>query len=117
MGVAEDVLAVLYGFLVDFYGFDFELQVSEAHLCADIAGWEPSLYDEPAFITRGHRRKTHIESDDSIDTDDAPTVEVNFDGRRCTGYEFSKGAVHSCCIYDKANAPRGLFTTCEMRAV
>ncbi len=26
---------------------------------------------------------------------------MNFDGRRCTGYEFSKGAVHSCCIYDK----------------
>jgi hypothetical protein len=26
---------------------------------------------------------------------------VNFDGRRCTGYEFSKGAVHSCSIYDK----------------
>lgn len=99
-----DALSALYSFLVDFYGLGFNLQVSEAHLCADIAGWEPSLADAPAFITRGHRRKTHTESHATDATrPDEPTgdVEVNFDGRRCTGYEFSKGAVHSCCIYDK----------------
>jgi hypothetical protein len=22
-------------------------------------------------------------------------------GRRCTGFDFSRGAVHACCIYDK----------------
>jgi hypothetical protein len=106
----EDALSVLYGFLVDFYGLGFELQVSEVHLCADIAGWEPSLEDAPAFITRGHRRKTHTEriacedadhADETDETADESTLEVNFDGRRCTGYEFSKGAIHSCCIYDK----------------
>jgi hypothetical protein len=100
----EDALSALYGFLVEFYGLGLELQVSEAHLCADIAGWEPSLHDAPAFITRGHRRKTHTESI-GVDSDkagcDDSKMEVNFDGRRCTGYEFSKGAVHSCCIYDK----------------
>jgi hypothetical protein len=106
----EDALSALYGFLVEFYGLGFELQVSAVHLCADIAGWEPSLEDAPAFITRGHRRKTHTESQESEEpNDDKPydnadnthSLEVNFDGRRCTGYEFSKGAVHSCCIYDK----------------
>jgi hypothetical protein len=98
----EDALSALYGFLVDFYGLGFELQVSEAHLCADIAGWEPSLADAPAFITRGHRRKTHTATEGNPgDAEPAGDVEVNFDGRRCTGYEFSKGAVHSCCIYDK----------------
>lgn len=103
-----DALSALYGFLVDFYGLGFELQVSEAHLCADIAGWEPSLEDAPAFITRGHRRKTHTEAAESSEsgesydnTDEISSLEVNFDGRRCTGYEFSKGSVHSCCIYDK----------------
>jgi hypothetical protein len=97
---AEDALSALYGFLVDFYGLGFELQVSELHLCADISGWEPSLNDAPAFITRGHRRKTHTESEAAEEVGES-SLEVNFDGRRCTGYEFSKGAVHSCCIYDK----------------
>lgn len=100
----EDALSALYGFLVDFYGLGFDLQVSEAHLSADIAGWEPSLHDAPAFITRGHRRKTHTASvnvDSDNDGPDDSEMEVNFEGRRCTGYEFSKGAVHSCCIYDK----------------
>src|SRR5258708_2817270 len=30
-----------------------------------------------------------------------PSLELNMTGRHCTGYEFSKGAAHSCCIYDK----------------
>ncbi len=58
-----DALHLLYSFLVDFYGEGFMLQVSEVHLCADIAGWELSLDDAPAFITRGHRRKTHTEGE------------------------------------------------------
>ena len=28
-------------------------------------------------------------------------LEINLDGRRCSGYDFSKTAPHSCCIYDK----------------
>ncbi len=50
-----------------FYGEGFTLQVSEVHLCADIAEWELSLDDAPAFITRGHRRKTHTEGEDAED--------------------------------------------------
>jgi len=29
------------------------------------------------------------------------TPEINLHGRRCTGFEFSRGAAHSCCLYDK----------------
>ncbi len=51
------------------------------------------------------RRTPKAESENTTnandDVDNTPSLEVNFDGRRCTGYEFSKGAVHSCCIYDK----------------
>jgi hypothetical protein len=99
-------LHLLYSFLVGFYGEGFTLQVSEVHLCADIAGWELSLDDAPAFITRGHRRKTHIESEDAGDDSGEepvvrPSLELNMTGRRRTGYEFSKGAAHSCTIYDK----------------
>jgi hypothetical protein len=101
-----DALHLLYSFLAGFYGEGFTLQVSEVHLCADIAGWELSLDDAPTFITRGHRRKTHTEGDDGEDAPEEepyvrPSLELNMTGRRCTGYEFSKGAAHSCTIYDK----------------
>ncbi len=69
-----------------------------------MAGWELSLDDATAFISRGHRRKTHLDTpdeDDDGNLTELPAVEVNMDGRRCTGFEFSKGAAHSCCIYDK----------------
>jgi hypothetical protein len=106
-------LAQLYAFLVELFGAGFTLQVSEAHLCVDIAGWELSLDEAPAFITRGHKRGAHMEGEESRFTQawdkdqdqDAPFIhpplEVNQHGRRCTGYEFSKGAAHSCCLYDK----------------
>src|SRR5262249_35570551 len=35
----REALHLLYSFLAGFYGEGFTLQVSEVHLCADIAGW------------------------------------------------------------------------------
>jgi hypothetical protein len=104
-------LAKLYAFLVTLYGEMFSLQVSEVHLCADFAGWELELEEADAFITRGHNRQTHLvdpaeheaadEADSSEDSYSLPACEVHQHGRRCTGYEFSRGGVHSCRIYDK----------------
>jgi hypothetical protein len=97
-------LSKLYAFVVKFYGTqDIWLQVSEVHLCADVVGWELSLGDAPVFITRGQKRTTHIEqptdSDHDIDDElEMPGFKMNMEGRRCTGYEFSKGAAHSCGI-------------------
>jgi hypothetical protein len=100
-----DALQLLCSFLVAFYGEEPTLQVSETHRCADIAGWELSLDDASAFITRGHRRKTHSDGDDPEDDIEEPFVrpslEFTMTGRRCTWYASSKGAAHSCCIYDK----------------
>src|SRR5260370_21606613 len=60
----------LYAFLVGFYGTqDLRLQVSEVHLCADVAGRELSLSDAPAFITRGHQRSSHADEPEQHDTD------------------------------------------------
>jgi hypothetical protein len=101
----EVALAQLYDFLAGFYGEGFSLQVSEVHLCADIAGWDLALEDANAFITRGHNKVTHTTAGHNTDMDvsayELPALEVNLSGRRCTGFEFSKGAAHSCCIYDK----------------
>ena len=103
---AGEALSLLYNFLADTFGLPFTLQVSEVHLCADIAGWELSLDDAHAFITRGHKRTTHMEQPDESDQHDdnsftLSSCEINMDGRSCTGFEFSKGAAHSCCLYDK----------------
>jgi hypothetical protein len=108
---ADAAITLLYSFLVELLGGEyFRLQVSEAHLCADIAGWEMTVEEAQAFITLGHKRKVREahgdeESDDSetpTDSEDTPPgLEINLYGRRCTGFEFSKGAAHSCCLYDK----------------
>ena len=73
------------------------LQVSEAHLCVDVAGWELAVGDAAAFVTRGHRRGLRLEDEDET----PPALQINLNGRRCGTLDFSKGAAHSCCIYDK----------------
>src|SRR5260221_9103982 len=95
---ADVALALLYAFLVGFLGQAFALQVAEVHLCADLAGWELALEDARAFLTRGHNRRAHLvhpsASDQNEDSDslyEAAELEVNLHGRRCTGFEFSKG--------------------------
>jgi hypothetical protein len=49
-------LTLLYGFLADLLQVPFILQVSEVHLCVDMAGWELSLDGMSAFITRSRSR-------------------------------------------------------------
>jgi hypothetical protein len=93
-----DALAQVYAFLNGFLGSAPQLQVSEAHLCTDVAGWELALGDASAFVTRGHHRGLRLEDED----DTAPSqLQINLNGRRCGTLDFSKGAAHSCCIYDK----------------
>ena len=94
-------LAKLYAFLVTLYGETFSLQVSEVHLCADVAGWELELEAADAFITRGHNRQAHLSDPTAAEDVALSACEVHQHGRRCTGYEFSRGGVHACRIYDK----------------
>jgi hypothetical protein len=108
-----EALPLLYTFLVGVLGSErFTLQVSEVHLCVDVAGWEPTLEDARAFITRGHRRRMRQEgtgdggADDGDDGEaekqvETPRLEVSLNGRRWGTFDFSRGAAHSCCIYDK----------------
>jgi hypothetical protein len=92
-----DALTQLYAFLTGLLGSEPFLQVSEAHLCVDIADWELAVADAAAFVTRGHRRGLRLEDEDETPGE----LQVNFNGRRCGTLDFSKGAPHSCCIYDK----------------
>src|SRR5690348_6417057 len=53
-------LALLYGFLSEFLQTPFTLQVSEVHLCVDVADWELSLIDLSAFITRSRSKGVRL---------------------------------------------------------
>jgi hypothetical protein len=90
-------LTQVYAFLTGLLGSEPFLQVSEAHLCVDVAGWELAVGDAAAFVTRGHRRGLRIEDEDETPGE----LQINLNGRRCGTLDFSKGATHSCCIYDK----------------
>jgi hypothetical protein len=92
-----DALTQVYAFLTCLLGSEPFLQVSEAHLCVDVAGWELAVADAAAFVTRGHRRGLRLEDEDET----PPGLQINLNGRRCGTLDFSKGAAHSCCIYDK----------------
>jgi hypothetical protein len=93
-----DALTQVYAFLTSMLGSEPFLQVSEAHLCVDVAGWELAVGDAAAFVTRGHQRGLRLE-----DEDESPReLQINLNGRRCGTLDISKGAAHSCCIYDKS---------------
>jgi hypothetical protein len=102
-------LSTLYGFVDSFYGVPFTLQVSEVHLCVDVAGWALSLNDTRAFIARSVNKGLRLEDgmDDQApdeDLSDATTplqMQMSMNRRRCSTFDFSKGGTHSCCIYDK----------------
>jgi hypothetical protein len=100
-------LTLLYGFLATFLQVSFTLQVSEVHLCVDIAGWELSLEEVSAFITRSRSKGLRLPPSDAQQVDDEESfaspseVRLQFAGRRLATLDFSKGAPHACCLYDK----------------
>jgi hypothetical protein len=100
-------LTLLYGFLADFLQVPFTLQVSEVHLCADVAGWELSLEEMAAFITRSRSKGLRLFPSDAQEADDEDSflvpsdLRLQFAGRLLATLDFSKGAPHACCIYDK----------------
>lgn len=97
MGAGE-ALSAVYGFLAAMLGEGYALQVSEVHICADIAGWELSLEDARRFVSQGRARSARLA--DGEDGDDDGQI-VRLTGRRCSEYKISQGAPHSCDIYDK----------------
>ena len=100
-------LTLLYVFLAEFLQVPLMLQVSEAHLCVDVTDWELSLDEMSAFITRSRSkglRLFHAEESHTEDADlfNSPSdLRLQFAGRRLATLDFSKGAPHACCVYDK----------------
>ena len=96
-------LAKFFAFVVEFFGTQDLPPPSERgpslRRCCGLGA-------QPRRRTRVHHARaqttTHVEEpEQDEDAPEAPGFEMSMEGRRCTGYEFSKGAAHSCCIYDK----------------
>lgn len=102
-----EALSYVYSFLVKLLGGEgFMLQVSEVHICADIAGWELSMNDVDAFVTRGRSKKARKAKDIYGDEESESDDDITITGRRVTQFDFSKTAPHACCIYDKTKEVR-----------
>lgn len=87
-------------FLRELFGPLVEISLSELHLCADIAGLTPGDFAEQGFISRSHRWVKEL-PEQQIEGVVAPDAQVQLWCRRVSGYAFSRGAPHSCAIYDK----------------
>jgi hypothetical protein len=73
VGVA---LTLVCGFLADFLRASFTLQVRQVHLCVDMAGWELSLNDMPAFITRSRSNGLRLGSEAADEEVDAKSLAI-----------------------------------------
>jgi hypothetical protein len=96
-------LTLLYGFLAEFLQVSFTLQVSEVHLCADVAGWDLSLDEMSAFITLSRSKGLRLGSDAADEELDASLqaagpfttpsdVRLQFAGRRLATLDGRKGS-------------------------
>jgi hypothetical protein len=88
-------------FLRSVFGGLVEISLSELHLCADIAGLTPGEFHESGFISRSHRWAKELPEQPAAEGVTAPETQVQLWCRRVSGYAFSRGAAHSCAIYDK----------------
>jgi hypothetical protein len=88
-------------FLREMFGGSVVISLSELHLCADIAGVTPGDFSEQGFISRSHRWVKELPEQQGADGMLAPETQVQIWCRRVSGYAFSRGAAHSCAIYDK----------------
>ncbi len=90
----EVAIVNVNAFLYEIFGCDMYLQVSEAHLCADLVGWDVTQVDYLLeFVSRSRKRGGHEETD--LD------VRSYSYGLQRSGLDFSSRGPMSCCIYDK----------------
>src|SRR6266852_8539580 len=90
----EVAIVTVNAFLYEIFGCDMYLQVSEAHLCADLVGWDVTQVDYLLeFVSRSRKRGGHEETD--LD------VRSYSYGLQRSGLDFSARGPMSCCIYDK----------------
>ncbi|MFL5626624.1 MAG: hypothetical protein ACJ788_13640 [Ktedonobacteraceae bacterium] len=95
----EDAIIRVEQFLVTFFGTYMYLQVSEVHLCADIAGWDVASIDPRRDVVSRSRKRG------SYEVTDLHLEDFTY-GLNRSGLLFSRGGPICCVIYDKTREIR-----------
>jgi len=103
IGTLERALQQVQTFLTSFLDERVFLQVSEVHLCVDIAGWQAiETFDyRQVFVSRSRKRVDHAEADWQIDPGTVFSAQDFAYGLVRTGLSFAARGSVSCTIYDK----------------
>jgi hypothetical protein len=104
----EEAVKQVHRFLEIHLGFEVFLQVSEVHLCADVAGWTEvrTLDHRRDFISRSRQRRTHEIADWNFEPGEEMDAGDFSYGLKRTGLRFSPKGSLSCVIYEKSRELR-----------
>jgi hypothetical protein len=99
-----DALIELQVFLDELFHNELYLQLSEVHLCADVAGWQDidQLDRHTHFVTHSLKRGVYAVPDWGYD---AKLGDYGY-GLQRTGFDFSRGGSVSVSLYDKTREVR-----------
>lgn len=102
-GDLEKALDQVHTFLVGFLGDRLFLQVSEVHVCVDLANWKSieTLDYRRVFVSRSRKRVDHAEADWQIEPGEQLQAKDFSYGLVRTGLTFAARGSVSCAIYDK----------------
>lgn len=99
----EESIKQVHQFLKAQFGCELFLQVSEVHLCADVAGWHEvrSLDHRRDFVSRARQRPVHETADWNFEPGEAMEVKDFAYGLVRTSLSFAPKGTLSCIIYEK----------------
>jgi hypothetical protein len=103
VGNLEQAISQAHTFLRAFLRERVFLQVSEVHVCVDVAGWRSieTLDYRQVFVSRSRKRVDHAEADWQIDPGAELQAKDFAYGLVRTGLTFAARGSVSCAIYDK----------------
>jgi len=104
----EEAIKQVHRFLKEHFGCDFFLQVSEVHLCVDVAGWGEvrTLDHRRDFVSRARQRPVHETADWNFEPGEQMDVEDFVYGLVRTSLRFAPKGTLSCIIYEKSREMR-----------
>lgn len=100
----EIAIKQVHQFLKEHFRCDLFLQVSEVHLCVDVAGWREvrTLDHRRDFVSRARQRRTHETADWNFEPGEHMDVGDIAYGLKRTGLRFAPKGTLSCLIYEKS---------------
>jgi hypothetical protein len=103
-GSLVEVLVAVQVFVDELFHEELYLQVSEVHLCADIAGWQEidHLDRRENFVSRSRKRTRYAVPEWGYEAEVADYAY----GLQQTGFDFSRGGPVAVSIYDKTREIR-----------